>query len=210
MSKAEFTLVGVEPGVLMHAWQPARLLTDTQEDERRRIIAKTDSKRSEDEQEELKRYDTLRSIWLDSHQRPCIPQAVIRTVLEAGARTEKSGGEVRSNILVESTEFIFDEATLGSTPAEWADTLQFNARVKVGQASINRSRALFTIPWSVRGILDVDDLDSGKPAVDADQIERWFRLAGRRVGIGDWRPNKSGVYGRFTVESVRWLPDDEA
>lgn len=210
MSRLQFQLDGVEPGLLMHAWQPAKLLTFEQEDERLRIIRKTESKRSIDETENLHYYDTLRSLWLDSQERPCIPQAVIRTVLESGARTEKSGGEIRSNVIVESTEFTFDEEKLGTTPPEWGRTLQFNAGVKVGQVRHNRSRALFPLPWSVVAVLDVEDLDSGAPSVDATQIERWLKLAGRRVGIGDWRPAKSGVHGRFVVSAVEWLDDDGA
>ena len=35
----------------------------------------------------------------------------------------------------------------------------------------------------------------------------WLALGGRRVGLGDWRPQTSGHYGRFDVKEVSELPD---
>jgi len=196
---------GEEPGMIMHAWQPAPLLTDAQEDERGLIIRKTDSKRSDDERRALAEYDTIRSLWVDRDGQPTIPASVIRTVLEGGARRTKEGGEVRSNIIVTATTFEYDPA-LGSTPAEWGHNLRFDAGVKVGQSRVNRSRALFPPPWSCDAILDVAEMEEAeRTAVDADQIMRWMRAAGRTLGIGDWRPAKSGVYGRFRVVEGDWV-----
>lgn len=204
MSRLAVVIVGQEPGLLMHAWDPPRVLTEAQEVERKRIIAKTQSKRAEDETEVLKRYDCLRSLWLDSKGRPCVPQSVFRAALEGGARNSKEGGLVRQNIIVDSTEFTYD-AALGGGPDQWGETLQHNAGVKVGMSKINRTRALFPTPWSVRAVLDVFDLDNGRPGVDAEQIAGWLRFAGRAVGVGDWRPQKSGVHGRFTLEAAEWI-----
>ena len=33
--------------------------------------------------------------------------------------------------------------------------------------------------------------------MDMPKLERWLAIAGKRVGLGDWRPQKSGEYGRF-------------
>ncbi len=38
--------------------------------------------------------------------------------------------------------------------------------------------------------------------ISLEQAINVLRLAGRGVGIGDWRPEKTGVYGRFEVKSV--------
>ena len=206
MSRLEIVINGEGEGMLMHAWDAARLLSDAQEEERIRIVAKTASKRSEDESATLRRYDTLRSLYIDAAGRPTVPQAVIRSVLEQGARQQREGNLVRSNVIVETTEFSFDEKQYGSSSDDWGDTLQHNAGVKVGQSQINRSRALFRPPWSVRSVLDIEDLESGAPEVDKGQIERWMKAAGRRIGLGDWRPAKSGTFGRFTVGSCEWLP----
>ena len=52
---------------------------------------------------------------------------------------------------------------------------------------ILRTRARFDCPRSVVGIADVDP-----ELVDKDKLTAWLVLAGRRVGLGDWRPKKSG------------------
>ena len=53
-----------------------------------------------------------------------------------------------------------------------------------------------------RQLVDVDP-----ELVDIDQLTAWLATGGRRVGLGDWRPEKSGHYGRFNVDKVRELAD---
>ena len=36
-------------------------------------------------------------------------------------------------------------------------------------------------------------------AISIDQVVNLFRIAGFAVGIGEWRPEKNGAYGRFEV-----------
>ena len=202
MSQIELKLVGHPPGLLMHSWQKADLLTPAEEDEHRRIIAKTESKWSQEERGMVRAFDCLKSLWLKEGQ-PTVPPAVVRTALEQGARKEKMGGAVRESLLVESVDFAFDPQ-LGSTKEEWGRTLPHEAGVKVGQSRINRIRALFPT-WSLAAVVTVFDLDLGKPAIDREQICRWATTAGQRIGIGDWRPQTSGMHGRFSVESCSWL-----
>ena len=76
------------------------------------------------------------------------------------------------------------------------------APVVVSRQRILRTRARFACPWSVVGIADVDP-----ELVDKEKLTAWLALAGRRVGLGDWRPEKSGHYGRFDVDVVTELAD---
>ena len=73
---------------------------------------------------------------------------------------------------------------------------RFNGRHPVDQ----RARAKFDCPWSVVALADVDP-----ELVDRAQLTSWLALGGRRIGLGDWRPEKSGVFGRFDVEDVTEL-----
>ena len=79
-------------------------------------------------------------------------------------------------------------------------TTQFTVPVVVASQSILRTRAKFDCPWSVVGVADVDE-----ELVDKAQLTAWLALGGRRIGLGDWRPEKSGFYGRFDVEDVTEL-----
>ena len=67
------------------------------------------------------------------------------------------------------------------------------------------SEAKFDCPWSVVGVADVDE-----ELVDKAKLTAWLALGGRRIGLGDWRPEKSGVFGRFDVEEVIELADAAA
>ena len=56
---------------------------------------------------------------------------------------------------------------------------------------------MFDMPWSCAYTLDCDD-----ELVDKSQLEAWLDIAGRRIGLGDWRPEKSGDYGRYETTSI--------
>lgn len=51
--------------------------------------------------------------------------------------------------------------------------------------------------WEARFRIEVDD-----ELVDQEQLEAWLDIGSRRIGLGDWRPEKSGHYGRFEVLSI--------
>ena len=52
--------------------------------------------------------------------------------------------------------------------------------------------------------------DVDEELVDKAKLTAWLALGGRRIGLGDWRPEKSGVFGRFDVEDVTELAADGA
>jgi hypothetical protein len=79
----------------------------------------------------------------------------------------------------------------GSDPVSREDMV----RVGMGTADI-RYRGQFD-PWSV-----TLDLVYNPAALSLEQIVNLFNIAGFGVGVGEWRPEKDGQYGRFHVESV--------
>ena len=52
--------------------------------------------------------------------------------------------------------------------------------------------------------------DVDEELVDKEKLTAWLARRGRRIGLGDWRPEKSGVFGRFDVEGVIELADAAA
>jgi hypothetical protein len=80
----------------------------------------------------------------------------------------------------------------GSDPEPREDMV----RVGMGTADI-RYRGQFT-PWSV-----TLDLVYNPDALSLEQIINLFNIAGFGVGVGEWRPEKDGQYGRFHVDSVQ-------
>lgn len=72
----------------------------------------------------------------------------------------------------------------------------FLKRAKIGQSKHIRVRPRFN-EWAVRGEIEVWDKDIG-----ASTLKDMFRLAGERVGIGNWRPScpTPGPFGRFLAK----------
>lgn len=65
-------------------------------------------------------------------------------------------------------------------------------RINMGTADI-RFRGEF-MPWSVSLVVSYNGA-----ALSAEQIVNLFNIAGFGVGVGEWRPEKDGSYGRFHV-----------
>ena len=139
------------------------------------------------------------SLWLDAKGAVAIPPEAIRACIETSARKRKEGPMVREGLLVESTEFHYDTERYGVTLEELSKTTQFSAVVVVQRSRINRTRAQFE-EWACTFVLDCDD-----ELIDASKIDAWLRIAGKRIGLGDWRPEKSGMRGRFIVKEFEEL-----
>ena len=145
----------------------------------------------------FRQLETTGSLWLDAHGRPAIPSPAIRAVIETGARKRRQGPQVREGLTVVETSFHYDVGVYGESLEELAKTAQFTVPVVVGRIRLLRTRAKFDPPWHCTFTVDVDD-----ELVSREQLERWLDIGGRRIGLGDWRPEKSGQYGRFRVASI--------
>ena len=77
---------------------------------------------------------------------------------------------------------------IGSTPELHEST------VRIGQGTGDlRYRGIFR-DWSV----EIPILITG--AISVESVANLFKIGGNCVGIGDWRPETNGQYGRFTLE----------
>ena len=165
--------------------------------QKQEITRKRGSNRTPADDARLRELETVSSLWLDAESKPTIPAAAIRATIENGARKLKQGGQVREGMVITSTAFRYDHERYGDTLDELQKTVQFTVPVVVQRNRILRTRAKFDTPWSCTFDVDADD-----ELVGREQLEQWLDIAGRRIGLGDWRPEKSGTYGRFEVESI--------
>ena len=168
--------------------------------EKAEITRKRGSNRTPADDTRLRELETIGSFWLDGNDRPTVPASAVRTVIETGARKLKQGPQVREGLVVTDTEFEYDVTTYGKTLVELSKSTQYTVPVVVQRNRIMRTRAKFDLPWACEFSVDGDD-----ELVSAENLERWLDIAGRRIGLGDWRPEKSGVYGRFKVASIETL-----
>lgn len=167
--------------------------------EKAAIAKKRGTNRTEADDDRLRQLETLTSLWLDGSGAPTIPEAALRSAIETGARKLKQGPQVREGLLVEKVEEFDYDKSLGTTVEELCKTVQFTTGVVVQRSRILRTRAKFD-EWGCAFVVEADD-----ELVDKEQLAAWLDIAGRRIGLGDWRPEKSGHYGRFETESIQAL-----
>ena len=188
----QVTLDGVSP-IIMHngasgldVRSPAKLEIAT-------IAKKKGSNRTKADELRLFELECINSLYLDGDGKPTIPAAALRAALEGAARKTKQGPNVREGLIVESVAFTYDTKRYGKTVDEIGKSAQFTVPVVVQRARILRTRAKFDCPWSIVSTIDADD-----ELVDEQMLSSWMATAGQRIGLADWRPQRSGQYGRFS------------
>ena len=153
--------------------------------------------RTASDEARLRELEAHRSLWLDDNGAPTIAATAIRANVEGAARKSKEGGQVREGMLVTESSFSYDLSRYGASIDELKRTTQFSVPVVQQRQRIIRTRARFDLPWSCVFVLDCDD-----NLVDVAGLERWLDIGGRRIGLGDWRPERSGVFGRYIRTSI--------
>lgn len=170
--------------------------------EKAAITKKRGSNRTEADEARIRELECQVSLWLDEESKPTVPATALRAMLEESARKLKQGPQVREGLIVDKVEeFEYDVETLGATPEELGKNAQFTVPVVVQRARILRTRAKFD-KWVLTFTVDNDD-----EQVDEQQLRSWLIIGGSRIGLGDWRPSKSGFHGRFETEGVEEIPD---
>lgn len=68
------------------------------------------------------------------------------------------------------------------------------------KARIITYRPMITLPWEIEFIFEVNEkyFDINDTAIS--QLKGIWDQAGMKVGLGCWRPEKSGLYGRFKLK----------
>ena len=156
--------------------------------------------RTVSEEERLRELECLTSLYLDQRGAPTVPEAALRSNIEAAARKLRHGPKVREGLIVEEVEQFHYDKSLGTSAGELARSCQFTVGVRVQRSRILRTRAKFD-DWAVTFVVEADD-----ELVDQEELLAWLDIGGRRIGLGDWRPQTSGHYGRYKVENIQPLP----
>ena len=106
--------------------------------------------------------------------------------------------------MVDDTTFNFDVERYGDNLEDWGKRCQYTVPVVVQRNRILRTRARFELPWSVDAVVvAAEDL------IARERLREWLEFAGQRIGLGDWRPEKSGSHGRFRVEVLEPVAESD-
>jgi len=136
-----------------------------------------------------------------------LPARVINKCFERGATKQKNGMLWKTGCMLLDDFYPFsykgkainvdevDEVpNLGLD--EFFEKNMFQAMVKVGTASILRTRPMFE-GWSCIVTVIYDN-----SVMNKESLIQAAKDAGRLVGLCDWRVEKGGQFGRFTVEVI--------
>lgn len=185
MAKFRITCVGIEP-LLMHN---ARLSDPL--DEIAKKMKKISGKRTktEDDYLELGRLEHMGSLYFDNEFGPFIPGQNFERMLVDAAKSVKLGTKIKAALIVETNVNPLVYEGPRTIDGLWQDANYVHrASAKVGMQRIQRTRPMFR-KWQVYadGHLDTQQ-------VNIEDLHNVVDIAGRLVGLGDWRPR----FGRFS------------
>lgn len=163
------------------------------------ITRKTTKNRTRADDDRLRQLEAQRALWVNHDGQVAVPAGAIRSCIEAAARKLRQGPLVRGGMVVESVDPMQAPGLNGKTLDEIAAAHQFTVPVVVQRNRIMRTRAKFD-DWAVTFVVDCDD-----ETVEQSHLLQWLDIGGRMIGLGDWRPEKSGMHGRFAVQEVEIL-----
>ena len=178
-------LVGVAP-LLMRSGRLADPL-----DAHSMALHKVTSKRlkTHADHQVIARLEWRGSLWLAAG-RPCVPAEAVEAALVAAGRTLRRGTVVRSAVVVGESPMLSYVGPESVEDLYEAGGFVHRCGVRVGTRRLMRTRPMFT-EWSL--VVALTYLPS---LIDGDTLLEIATLAGRLVGLGDFRPR----FGRFRVE----------
>lgn len=191
MDILKLTLIG-SSALLMHS---DRLSNPLDPMTKAHKVLTSKKKKTDEDHELIARSEWRGSLYWSDSVGVYLPTANIRSAIVEGARLSKLGKSIQRGTLI-----LGDKAPLvykGPRDPDtlWSSGLYYDCRsVVVGGKRIMRYRPMFQ-NWRV----DVDiTYDPG--IIDAADLFQCARTAGTLIGIGDFRPNKGGPFGRFDAE----------
>ena len=216
-TRVKIRIIGDTP-LIVHAWDPKA----------KRMMLEEQQKKKGTKKEHMERLpfdDFARSLYwltpmptteykdkLTGKNREIVTEELFDKAIEDGARfgfpansfkkAANSGayrkGWVPDKVTANGAYFIWAEdggefvEIKGSIPALREDTVKLQ-----GKTTDLRYRAIFD-PWYCDMILDYDE--NGQ--FNLDELLSFVQAGGYSVGVGEWRPERSGYFGMFHVETI--------
>jgi len=189
-SLIEAVLVGIEPGLLINPFDrkaEEQLLASMQKGTAKRTRADKDPEREYAARLAAVRLPEDDTYWLD-----------IRAFKKAMCRGAKSVDKLNMTD-VRGGVFVVQDSVINQKPvahiAGVAERYSCHASNKGGSPDYRTRVLLPAWRYTLRFLVDTSILS-------VDQSMLCLVNAGTGVGVGDWRPEKDGVHGRWTVESA--------
>lgn len=140
---------------------------------------------------EIAHISFLASFYVNEDRNVYWPCDNIKAMITRAAKKSREGTVCKESIIVTSTEFIYDGP---KTPDElWGSGDLYNSKYishvigVIGGKKIMVTRPIFK-QWKLKFTVSIDDL-----LINDDILDNWIKVAGRQIGLGDWRP-QNGLF----------------
>ncbi len=141
---------------------------------------------------EPKKISPEQKLYVDAEGRPYVPSTYIRNALiEAGKNVKVQGKGKATYSKVLGSMLVVEPGAITIEPGTW-EPFSITAVNPMTKGRMLVVRPMFK-QWKLRFTLTVTD------DISKDKLAAVLEEAGRYVGIGDWRPAKKGMYGKFIV-----------
>ena len=126
-----------------------------------------------------------------------IPTANVKSTIVEGAKLNKLGSAFNRCVMILEETIPVTHSGPKTKTQMWETPACVDCRsVKVGTARLMRYRPRLN-DWSLSVLIHFDER-----MIERAQIVAAAENAGRFIGIGDYRPARGGMFGRFDVEEV--------
>lgn len=145
--------------------------------------------------------EAKKALYLDADGRYVFPTiAFRRCLITAGSKSRMRIGKysaadtISANVFPVTERCLIVNAKTGEPATAYEVDVQ---RAVVQRQGVLRARPLFR-DWAMLIPMEIDET-----YVTPDQVLILSNLGGKMVGIGDYRPERKGMYGQFTVELIK-------
>jgi hypothetical protein len=167
------------------------------------VIEKTEitkkKEKTDDDEKRLAQLDWEVSIYYDDEMGPYLPCDNMKRAIRDGATRIKKGKDIGRAVvpLEERARLEYDGPR--DLAALWASGRFSDRRsVVINNKRIMRRRPRFPIGWNVTFALSYDPA-----AINRKDLVLAAEYAGKLYGLGDYRPDTGGPFGRFGVEVLK-------
>jgi hypothetical protein len=130
-----------------------------------------------------------------------VPQEGVLLGMRHVARSFRIGKERAASVLASAVfvpaELQYVPVRRDGVPLKTYDAIDIRRVVVQGQG-VMRARAVVNLPWEVMGVLQYDP-----DQIAVEIVAEILSLAGTKSGLGDYRPQKGGAFGRYVLRELK-------
>jgi hypothetical protein len=190
METVRFRLTGVSP-LLMHSDRGANPLD---EDVKAHKELTSKRKKTDEDHEAIMLSEWRLAMYYDDHIGPYLPSFNIRSSLVNGGKFNKLGANIKRATLMPDHAVPLEYKGPRDLDQLAADSSFRDVRsVVVARSRLMRTRPIFN-EWACEF-----DLMFDQNQIEQGQLTHAFQNAGKLVGLGDFRPECGGPFGRYSV-----------